>query len=162
MQTRRLALLAALPIALATACGGSSGGSPAASATPTAQGTAPADTAAATADVTKNWETFFNYQTPQDQLYPLLQGGQALAPAIKVAQKEQQKTHLKQIVKVKSVEFTSPTQATVHYALYNGKNALLPDSTGVAVYEDGTWKVSKVSFCTLIQLGNNGKPVPSC
>jgi len=170
MQIRLLAVLVALPVALATACGGSSsGGSPAASGSaqptsvsPPAETSAPADPAAAIAEITKNWETFFNYKTPQAQLYPLLEGGQALAPAIKTAQKEQQQTHLKQLVKVKSVVFTSNMKATVNYSLSNGTHVLLPNSSGVAVYEDGTWKVSKITFCSLIQLGNNGKPVPSC
>jgi hypothetical protein len=170
---RRAAVLAALPILLVAAgCGGSSSGGSgsttptttgsAASSAPAAEATAPADVAAASAEVTKNWTTFFNYKTPLATEYTLLQGGQALAPAIHKAQQEQQQTHLKQAVKVKKVEFTSPTQATVLYSLLNGTTVLLANSSGVSVLEDGTWKVSKITFCTLVQLGNGNKPVPSC
>ena len=164
--TRRVALLAALPVVFLAGCGGSSSGggttTPTTGSTPTAEATAPADTAAATAEVKKNWTTFFDYRTPLATEYTLLQGGQAMAPAIRTAQKEQQKTHLKQVVKVQAVDFTSATQATVHYSLYNGKHVLLPNSTGVSVLDGGTWKVSKVTFCTLVQLGNGNKPVQSC
>ena len=33
---------------------------------------------------------------------------------------------------------------------------------GHAVLVDGTWKVSKTTFCTLVELGNNEKPVAGC
>lgn len=171
-DVRRVAVLAALSLLLAAGCGGGSssgGGSTTTTAggettttLPTAEATAPADAAAAEAEVKTNWTTFFDYRTPLAKEYTLLQGGQALAPAVHKAQQEQKATQLKQLVKVKSVEFTSPTQATVHYSLYNGSKVLLQNSAGVAVLEDGTWKVSKITFCTLVELGNNGKPVQSC
>ena len=167
--SRRIAVLAALPVVFLAGCGGSSSGggttpttAGSQNSTPAADATAPADPAAAEAEVKQNWTTFFNYRTPLATEYTLLEGGQALAPAIRKAQQEKAQTHLKQLVKVKSVEFTSATQATVHYSLYNGTQVLLPDSTGSAVLDGGTWKVSKVTFCTLVQLGNGNKPVPSC
>lgn len=171
MDMKRLAVIAALPVALVAAgCGGGSSGGgttptttgSGASSTPAANATAPADVAAATAQVTQNWTTFFNYKTPLATEYTLLEGGQALAPAIHKAQQEQAQTHLKEAVKVKKVTFTSPTQATVLYSLLNGTKVLLADSSGTAVLQDGTWKVSKVTFCTLVQLGNGNKPVKSC
>jgi hypothetical protein len=171
--THRLALLAAVPLLtmLASGCSSSSSagstttttsGSETTTTAPTAQATAPADPAAAAAEVKANWTTFFDYRTPLAKELTLLQGGSALTPAIHTAQREQKATHLKELVKVKSVEFTSPTQATVHYSLYNGTHVLLANSAGVAVLDGGSWKVSKLTFCTLVQLGNNGKPVPSC
>jgi hypothetical protein len=168
---RRVAVLAALPVVFLVGCGGSgsTGGSTTpttagsgSSSTPAADATAPADPTAAEAQVKQNWTTFFDYRTPLATEYTLLEGGQALAPAIHKAQQEQAQTHLKQLVKVKAVEFTSATQATVHYALYNGTHVLLPDSTGTSLLEGGSWLVSKVTFCTLVQLGNGNKPVPSC
>lgn len=170
MNMKRSAVLAALPLLLVAAgCSSSSSGSTTpttanngASATPNPNATAPADVAAATAEVIKNWTTFFNYKTPLATEYTLLEGGQAMAPAIHKAQQEQAQTHLKQLVKVKSVSFSSATQASVAYALYNGTHVLLPNSSGMAVLDGGTWKVSKATFCTLVQLGNGNKAVPSC
>ena len=164
---RRAAVLAALPVLLVAGCGGSksSGGgatTTTVASTPAPDATAPADVAGATAQVTTSWTTFFNYKTPLATEYTLLQGGQALAPAIHKAQQEQAQTHLKEMVKVNKVEFTSPTQATVIYSLLNGTHVLLANSSGVAVLEDGTWKVSKVTFCTLVELGNGQKHVASC
>ena len=170
MPTFRPLLVLPLLAVLVAGCGGSSSGG----ATPTTVGsqgttesaaphaTAPADTAAATTEITKNWTKFFDYRTPLATEFTLLQGGKVLAPAVHTAQQEQAKTHIKQLVKVKKVSFTSPTQATVYYSLYNGSTVLLNNSAGVAVLDNGTWKVSKITFCTLVQLGNNNKPVPSC
>ena len=46
--------------------------------------------------------------------------------------------------------FTSPTTAQVTYKLLNGNQVLLPAATGQAVLVNGTWMVSKVTFCTLV------------
>ena len=39
---------------------------------------------------------------------------------------------------------------------------LLPAASGQAVLVDGTWRVSKSTFCTLVTLGNNNEPVEGC
>ena len=40
--------------------------------------------------------------------------------------------------------------------LVSGKEAL-PNQSGVAVYQDGSWKVGEASFCGLLILENGGK-----
>jgi type II secretory pathway component HofQ len=170
-MTRRYALVLAPLVAGLTlaGCGGSSSpnspGTPTAATDttpPAAAATAPADTTTATAEVKANWTKFFNYRTPRVQQLALLESGDQLGPAVKFAAKLQAKQSLKQNVKVAKVAFTTPTQASVSYALYNGTTALLNAASGVAVLVDGTWKVSETTFCTLVQLGNASKPVPSC
>jgi hypothetical protein len=52
------------------------------------------------------------------------------------------------------------TSADVHYAIYLGSTPALPDQVGVAVKQDGTWKVSDASFCVLLNL--EGVRAPSC
>ncbi len=166
-----LAALALCSAVLLSACGGSS--SPAASdvtntptapaatsAPPSAAATAPADVASATAEIKANWTKFFASSTSASVAKGLLEDGDALGPALAKAQQEDKQTGGQRAADVKKVEFTSPTQATVFYKLHAG-GALL-DSSGVAVLVDGTWKVSKITFCTLVQLGNNNKPVASC
>jgi hypothetical protein len=64
--------------------------------------------------------------------------------------------------KVASVKLTSPKQATVTYTVYLGKTAALPNAKGVAVLENGAWKVSDASFCQLLTLENGGKPPSVC
>src|SRR3954469_1063938 len=166
---RSLILLSCAVALLVTACGGGSTKPVADSSTPTAQsttpapgGSAPADEAAAKAQIKANWTKFFAYRTKTAVAESLIEGGAAMAPAMALARQEQKQTHLKQNVKVNVISFTSPTSANVTYALLNGTAPLLPNASGVAVYMDGKWLVSKASFCTLVQLGANGKAVPGC
>jgi hypothetical protein len=146
-----------VPTLLAAGCGGGdSDGEPASSAT-TGTSTSPA-----AAEVKKNWTAFFFYKTPRAKQISLLENGDQLGPAIKFAARLQAKQSLEQNVKVKEVSFTSEEHATVQYALRNGTTELLPAAQGDAVLVDGTWKVSQATFCTLVELGNGSKPVPSC
>ena len=169
MITKRIvtvvAVAALLPVA--AACGGSSSKSgtpnaPVVTASASASATAPANPTAAEAQIRTNWQAFFNYNTPAAQSAGLLENGAALAGAIAFAKKEQQQTHIKQGAKVTSVSFTGPITANVTYQLLNGTQVLLPSASGVAVYADGSWKVSKATFCTLVSLGASGQTVPGC
>jgi len=169
-RIRALAAAAALfAVPAMAACGGGSG-KPAASAsspasqssTPAASGTAPADAAAATAAIEANWKTFFDYSTSRARAAELLENGATMGAALAFAVQEQAKTHFKQGAKVTSVTFTGPTTAQVTYQLLNGKQVVLPAASGQAVLQDGTWKVAKSTFCTLVLLGNNNNPVSGC
>lgn len=166
MTKRLLALPAALlAVAAVAGCGGSSSPAAKTSPTPTSAsptGTAPADPAAAKAEITANWEKFFDASTPRAQSVALLEDGAQLGQALKVAEQERVASKINQKAKVKAVVFTSPTGANITFALLNGTTPVLPSASGRAVFVDGTWKVSKVTFCTLVQLGAGGKPVPGC
>jgi len=167
LPARAVAVAAGLLlIPLLAACGGSSSNSasttPTTSSTPAASGTAPADTTAATAEIKANWKTFFAYKTPRATAATLLEDGSTMTAALAKAVAEQATTHIKQGAEVTSVTFTSPTTAQVSYKLLNGNQVLLPAATGQAVLVDGTWRVSKATFCTLVTLGNNNQPVEGC
>jgi hypothetical protein len=159
--------LLALPV-LAACSGGSS--KPTASTSTSTQPTeaattaaaGPADVGAATAQIKANWHTFFAYNTPRATAAKLLEDGDTMGAALAKAVQEQQQTHIKQGANVTGVTFSSPTTATVTYQLLNGKAVLLPAASGLAVLVDGTWKVGKQTFCTLVMLGNNNQPVPGC
>jgi len=156
-------LLAATGIAL-TACssnggGGSgsttpatSGGSPTSSAT--AAGGDPASGSGAIAAIKKNWATFFSAKTPISRRIALLQDGDKLAKVIK----SQSGSSLAAAAsaKVSHVALTGTNQASVTYSIYVGGQAALPDQQGVAVYQDGVWKVGLVSFCALLRIENAG------
>ena len=168
MITKRIAAASSLALLLpvTAACSGSSSksGTPNAPVSPSASAsaTAPADPTTAEAQIRTNWAAFFNYNTPAAQSAGLLENGAALAGAIVFAKKEQQQTHIRQAAKVTGVQFTGATTANVTYQLLNGSQVLLPSASGVAVYADGSWKVSKATFCTLVSLGANGQAVPGC
>ena len=168
-RAARIAGAAGLSLLLVTACGGSSGGSSkAADTTPSpsassssAAANQPADPAKATAEITANWEEFFAPTTPEATAQSLLQNADKLQQALAIAAKAKASGN-KTRAKVKGVTFTSPTEATVTYDLLVNGAVALAGSTGKAVLEGGTWKVSQVTFCTLVALSANGQPVPGC
>jgi hypothetical protein len=151
-----VALLAtAVPL---SGCGG--GGTKTAAPTPTVAATAPADPVAAAAEVKTSWAAFFDGSKPAAQRVPLLQDGEQLGQALALGAKDPNASKL--TAEATAVTFTSPTQASVVYKLLAAGTVLLPNATGTAVYDGGRWKVSKQTFCQLIQLGQGSTPVPGC
>jgi len=159
MRSIPLALSVVTVFAVA-GCGGISGGE--AQTTPTTPATAPADPTAATTEITTAWTTFFHSGTDPQAAARLLENGSELGAAIKVAAKIQKKQKITEDAKVLHVTFTSPAAATVTYNLLSHGSVLLPNASGQAVLQDGHWKVSQSTFCTLVQLGAAGKAVPGC
>jgi hypothetical protein len=160
--------LAALTVALG-ACGSSSptsgasapagtksaATSPAASATtssPSSNASAPAGSVAA---ITTNWEAFFNAKTPNSKRVKLLQNGSQFASVIK----SQSGSSLASLAtaKVLNVTVNSATQATVKYNILVGGTPELKNQLGIAVLQNGTWKVGVASFCGLLIIENAGK-----
>jgi hypothetical protein len=165
-QSSRVAfsLLAAAGIGL-TACS-SSGGSGSttsvpATSPPTSQsstpaaGNDPATGSGAEAAIKKNWATFFSAKTPARGRIALLQDGDKLASVIK-RQSSGNPLASAASAKVTHVTLTGTNQASVTYSIYVGGQAALPNQQGVAVYQDGVWKVGLVSFCALLKIENAG------
>jgi len=139
----------AAALAAVTACGSSS--SPA---TPPASSPA-ATSAAAQAAVKADWVAFFSAKTPVTRRVALLQNGQEFASVIRAQASSPLASSA--TAAVTKVSITSPAEAKVTYSiLVDGKPALTKQA-GVAVYQDGTWKVGDASFCGLLTLENNGK-----
>jgi hypothetical protein len=186
---RRSLLVPALGLALAaalTACSssGSSSSSPAATSTsPAAAATtapaspsAPATTAAAspsatasseatsgaaaTAAIKQNWVAFFNPKSSVATKEALVQNGSKFEALLK--SQASNPTAATASASVQSVKITSPTQATVSYTILVSGSPVLKGQKGTAVYQDGTWKVSKTSFCGLAALENGGKAPAVC
>ena len=152
-------LLAGALTAGIAACGSSSpssgpSSSPSTSA-PATTASAPASGSAATvAAITANWETFFNAKTPTAKRVALLQDGTAFEPIIRA----QAGSGLASTAsaKVTKVTVESATQAQVAYNILIGGQTALSNQKGVAIYQNGTWKVGLASFCGLLALENNG------
>jgi len=152
----RIVVLCSLAGALA-ACGGSSPSS-SGSKSPSTTSSAPS-TAASIAAITTNWEKFFSAKTPVATRQSLLENGSqfpsaTLAPTGLAAEAS---------AKVLSVSAVTPADATVKYNILLGTSVALPNQTGQAVYQDGTWKVGSASFCSLLKLeaGNKTSGLPS-
>ena len=163
-------LVGALALAgLATsvaACGGSSpspsssstsapASTPAAPSSPMTSSSAPTGGTAATTAITTNWEAFFNAKTPVSKRVSLLQNGSQFQSIIQA----QAGSGLAALAtaKVTHVTVSSPTQATVTYNILVSGTPQLKNQSGVAVLQNGTWKVGVASFCGLLTLENAGK-----
>ncbi|MFV0136852.1 hypothetical protein ACLGIH_27245 [Streptomyces sp. HMX87] len=170
---RGTALAAALALFLApalAACGdddGGGGGSPPPTppgerTTTSAPASAPADRAAAEREIEENWEKFFDPDTPVEDKQAVLENGDRMAPVLQAFGGDERAGQVE--AEVSRVEFTSPTEAKVTYSLALQGSTALPDASGTAVEQDGTWKVSAKTLCALVQMSGNGSasPIPGC
>lgn len=170
-QAGRVLAAPALGLVLAaaiTACSSSSSSSAPPAASPSAAATSAAasptsatgsgTSSATTATIKANWEKFFSGSTPNSQRESLLQNGQTFAKTISAMSGLGSSAS----AKVSAIQLTSSKQATVTYTVYLGGTAALPNAKGVAVLENGTWKVSDASFCQLLTLQNGGKAPSVC
>lgn len=153
--TALTALMAVMLGAALAACGSSS--TPAThAATPTAAATTPAAASGSAATkITANWQAFFSAKTPIAQRVSLLQNGQAFAKLIKA--QAGSTLAASATAKVVRVSMVSPAKARVTYSILVGGQPMLTNQAGVAVLQDGTWKVGDSSFCGLLALENGGK-----
>ncbi len=129
--------------------------SPAAPTSAPASGGEPASGAGAVAAIKKNWATFFNAKTSTSKRVALLQDGDKLAAAIRAQSANPLAATAS--AKVTHVALTGTSQASVTYSILAAGQTVLPSQQGVAVYQDGVWKVGLASFCGLLKLENAGK-----
>ena len=160
-------LLCALGTSVA-ACGSSgssSSSTPSTSASSTSASSSASPSAAASggnavAQITANWTAFFDPTTPLAKRISILQNGQVFSAAIQGSSRFPGASTAS--AKVTKVTVTSPTQAKVTYSILLAGTPVLPNQSGVAVLEGGTWKVGDASFCALLTLENSGKPMAVC
>jgi hypothetical protein len=114
----------------------------------------PATGAGATAAIKANWVAFFNPKTPTARRIALLEHGDLFAAVIK----GQAGSPLAALAtaRVDKVTLTGTEHAGVVYDILTGGQVALANQNGVAVYEDGIWKVGDESFCGLLKLENGG------
>lgn len=160
------ALVLALAPALAACSDDSGGGSESTPPTPTAERTtsapasAPADRAAAEAEIRQNWQKFFDPKTSTEEKQAVLENGDRMGPVLQAFSGDERGGQVQ--AKVTKVEFTSATEADVTYTLTLKGATALPDASGSAMEQDGTWKVSAKTLCALVQLSGNASPIPGC
>lgn len=168
-MARRILLAPALGLALAAAvaaCSSSTSAtttppattSAAAPATNTPSATATGGSSAAVAAITTNWEAFFSSSTPNSKRVELLQNGSQFASAVQAFSSSPLASAVS--AKVDSVTVTSPTQASVKYDLTAAGQSVAKGATGVAVLENGVWKVGDASFCGLLKEGSSFLNIP--
>ena len=158
--------MAALPVLIGlalTAC--SSSGSPATHNTSAPPSTPPSIAPSAAAEPTSgagaiaaikaNWVTFLTASTPSARRIQLLQDGQLFATAIKALAASP--FAATSSASGSKVSLTSASQAAVTYDVLVSGAPILKNRAGVAVYQNGLWKVGYQSFCGLLILENAGK-----
>jgi hypothetical protein len=160
---QQILLVGALAAGLAACSSGSNSSSSGASSSPSsapsssapASSASPASSSGAASTIAANWATFFNAKTPVAKRVSLLQDGQTFQSIIK----SQAGSGLaaSATAKVTKVTVVSSTQAKVTYSILIGGQSALAKQAGVAVLQDGTWKVGLASFCGLLALENGGK-----
>ncbi|WP_030947462.1 hypothetical protein [Streptomyces sp. NRRL S-646] len=130
--------------------------------TTSAPATAPADPAAATKEIKQNWAKFFDPKTSAEDKLAVLENGDRMALVLRAFGGDQRGGQVQ--AKVTKVEFTSPTKATVHYDLTLKGATALPNASGTAVQQNGTWKVSVNTLCALVAMSGNASAsaLPGC
>ncbi|MFD5837044.1 hypothetical protein ACFWHV_26330 [Streptomyces collinus] len=160
------ALVLALAPALAACSDDSGGGSESTPPTPTAERTtsapasAPADRAAAEAEIKQNWQTFFDPKTSTEEKQAVLENGDRMGPVLQAFSGDERGGQVQ--AQVTKIEFTSATGANVTYTLTLKGATVLPDASGSAVEQNGTWKLSAKTLCALVQMSGNASPIPGC
>jgi hypothetical protein len=131
----------------------------AAASTPAAS-TEAASGPAAIAAIKTAWVTFFNGKVPAATKITLVQNGTTFAPELEAAAKSPSGATAG--ASVQSVKLTSKTGASVGYSILISGTPVLKGQKGVAVYQDGAWKVGDSSFCALLALEGGGKAPAAC
>ena len=116
--------------------------------------------AAAAAAIKQDWVTFFNPKTSVAAKEAILENGSKYEALLK--SQASNPTAATASASVQSVKITSPTGATIDYTILVSGSPVLKGQKGTAVYQDGTWKVSKTSFCGLAALETGGKAPAVC
>lgn len=115
--------------------------------------------AAAKASVTTAYTTVFATATTPDQAAAYIESGSVLIPTLTQLQNSPQ-GKAKRSVAVTEVTFPTHTTAAVKFTVTLGGSPF--PLTGKAVLQNGTWKVSKDTFCGLVTTQLGGKAPPGC
>lgn len=120
---------------------------------PSTTATAPKDTARATAQLTDNWEALFSPGRSVDEKVAAVEDGKTQALMIEGFTKDDGAKRLR--VRVEGTSYDSGTEAQVTYTLTRDGQVVTSSEEGRAVRQDGTWKVSLQTMCTLTEFGTD-------
>src|SRR3954452_5095243 len=114
----------------------------------------------AKAEITKVWQDFFNPAIPLEQKKDMVENYEQLKPILEEQKTNPQAQQIK--TAVKDVTLQGDSNATVAYDIVSTQTnePLLPNASGQAVRQDGKWKVTQQTFCSLIKLADANKKCP--
>lgn len=153
-------LACALGIGLA-ACGSSGGSSSSGSAASSAPAKGPSLNASTDGTIAANWTAFFSAKTPVAKRISLLQNGSQFASIIQSQAGKGLASEAS--ANVTGVERLNSTTAKVVYDILLAGVPALKAQSGMAVLQNGTWKVGVTSFCGLLitEAGGSAKGLPA-
>ena|SRR5438270_9105910 len=115
--------------------------------------------AQAKAKITANWQRFFDPSVPVAQKTDIIENYNGLKPILDAQSNSPQAKSIK--AAVKDVTLQGSGSAKVDYDILNAQTGdSLLHSSGVAVKQSGTWKVSQQTFCALIKLSDQNAKCP--
>ncbi|WP_063835456.1 hypothetical protein [Streptomyces sp. NRRL S-118] len=140
----------------------SPGTSPSAPVSPSPAPTAatPEDPAAAQEEIRTSWARFFGPESSVQDRVDVAENGEQYRLMIEALTTDREARLLR--VRVDSVTFGSDLRAAVRYKLFSDGRDTGHDAPGSAVYQDGTWKVSFGTVCSLTQYGEDVPQAATC
>ncbi len=129
--------------------------------TPVTQTTVAGSTAdAGAAAISYAYEHFFDPRLPADQRFALIQGSAAMRDWILAVSARHEAEAAAGAIIVDAITVNGNVANVSFHALYQGRESPANPGqlSGTAVLEDGTWKISRTTYCTLS--ANDGEPCP--
>ena len=157
---------AAIVAATVTGCSDDEGSS---DATTTTAASASEETTAAQAaagdeatnkEISDAFVNFFNGQNPPQQRAALVENGATFAPMLEGMKANPRASGTS--ATVTGVKTVDANNADVTWTLNLNGAPVMPDQTGQAINDGGTWKVSAATFCALLAIQGGGGPTPGC
>ncbi len=130
------------------------------SASPTPSATGPTDPAQAEKKVRDAWQRFASPKTSVKDKVAAVENGEQYALMIEAWSKDPKARALR--VRIDKVTFTSDLDATVRYTLLSHGRKVGPGGPGASVLQNGTWKVSFKTVCSLTRYGKDVPQAAVC
>ncbi len=134
--------------------------SPGPSGAPVPTASAPADPVAAEEGVRDAWERFFAPESSVEDRTELVENGDQYGLMVEAFAVDPRASLLRS--RVAAVEFADDLRATVSYALLSEGGTAATDLTGTAVLQDGKWKLSLATLCSLAEYGDDVPRAATC
>ncbi|MFC6064154.1 hypothetical protein [Streptomyces ochraceiscleroticus] len=127
---------------------------------PSPTASAPADPAKAEKQVRAAWARFFASGASVKERADVAEDGDQYQLMIEALRTDPEARLLR--ARVDSVTFTSDLHARVRYTLFANGHRIGPEAPGASVRQDGTWKVSTETVCSLTRYGEDVPRAPVC
>ncbi|MBP8535535.1 hypothetical protein [Streptomyces sp. MK37H] len=127
---------------------------------PTPTASAPDDPADAKKQIRASWSRFFSPRSSVEERAKVAENGDLYKLMLEALADDPKARTLR--VRIDSVRFTSDQRATVRYTLFSDGRRVGPTAPGASVRQDGAWKVSFATVCSLTKYGKDVPRAAEC